>query len=180
MPKVSNTIDYSITPISFYRFCCNDVNITSCYVGHTANFIQRKYSHKNACNNPNSKKYNYKIYQTIRANGGWDNWNMIEIENKLCLSKRDSERYEQTLTEQLAADMNSHKAFRAETKAEYNKQYYQDHREERNQYQKQYKQDHQEEINKPIKCECSCVVAKDHLSRHQKTKKHISLMCVTI
>jgi hypothetical protein len=28
------------------------------------------------------KRYNLKLYQIIRANGGWDNWDMIEIEKK--------------------------------------------------------------------------------------------------
>jgi len=101
---------------------------------------------------------------------------MIEIENKLCLSKRDAECYEQTLTEKLAADMNMNKAFRAETKAEYDKKYYVDHREQI----KQYHDDHREELHKPIKCDCGCVITKGHLSRHKKTKKHKSLMCVSI
>ena len=195
MPKISNKINYSITPISFYKFCCNDTTIYSSYVGHTSNFRQRKSSHKSNCDNPNGKAYNLKIYQTIRENGGWDNWNMIEIESKMCSSKRDAERREQTLTEELAADMNMNKSFRTQTKAEYKKQYYVDHleelkqyskqyydehREDRKPYSKQYYVDHREEINKPIKCDCGCMITKRGLSRHKKTEKHKSLMCVSI
>jgi hypothetical protein len=71
MPK--DIIDYSNTII--YKIFCNDVNVTDSYIGHTTNFIKRKYQHKILC--CSSKKL--KIYDTIRKNGGWDNWNMVEI-----------------------------------------------------------------------------------------------------
>ena len=80
MPK--KNIDFSKTII--YKIVCNDLNITDVYVGHTTNFINRKARHKTNCNNINGKAYNFKIYNTIRNNGGWLNWSMIEIENYLC------------------------------------------------------------------------------------------------
>jgi hypothetical protein len=76
MPK--KIIDFS--KIIIYKIVCNDLNITDVYVGHTTNFINRKAKHKSDCNNPNSKSYNYKIYNLIRQNGGFENWSMIEIE----------------------------------------------------------------------------------------------------
>ena len=72
-------IDYSKTII--YKIVCNDLNITDVYVGHTTNFISRKARHKSNCNNINGNEYYFKIYNTIRNNGGWDNWSIIEIEN---------------------------------------------------------------------------------------------------
>ena len=54
MPK--NEIDYSNTVI--YKITCRDLNIKDLYVGHTTNFVQRKYSHKQSC--INSKNINYK------------------------------------------------------------------------------------------------------------------------
>ena len=143
-----NKIDYSITPISFYRFCCDDVSIQSCYVGHTANFRTRKSKHKSDCNNPTGKSYNLKIYQTIRENGGWGNWKMVEIENKICGSKRDAERHEQTLAEELKANMNMKKAFGAENIIEYQKQYYKEHADEKKKYQAEYYKEHADEIKK--------------------------------
>lgn len=92
MPKLA--IDWNLQPVSFYKFVCEDVNVKCDYVGHTTNFIQRKSSHKTACKNPNNKNYNKPLYETIRASGGWDKWKIIEIENRLCLSKRDAERIE--------------------------------------------------------------------------------------
>ena len=119
----TNKIDYTITPISFYKFVCEDENITSTYVGHTSNFTRRKNEHKSRCNSEKSKRHNLKIYQTIRENGGWDNWRMIEIKNQLCESKRHAEQIEQELLDQYKAKLNSQKAFCAGTKQEYDKQY---------------------------------------------------------
>ena len=42
MPK--DTIDYSNTII--YKIYCNDSSVTDIYIGHTTNFIKRKYQHK--------------------------------------------------------------------------------------------------------------------------------------
>ena len=80
MPKT--IIDYSKTII--YKIVCNDLNITDLYVGHTTQFTKRKCGHKSKCNNLNSKSYNLIIYKTIRDNGGWENWSMIEIEKYNC------------------------------------------------------------------------------------------------
>ena len=76
MPK--HKIDYSNTTI--YKIFCKDETILDFYIGHTTNFFQRKASHKITCENPNSSSYNTKLYKTIRENGGWNNWNMQEIE----------------------------------------------------------------------------------------------------
>jgi len=67
-------IDYSNTVI--YKITCKDPLITDLYVGHTTNFVQRKHGHKQSCINEKSGNYNCKLYKTIRANGGWDNWVM--------------------------------------------------------------------------------------------------------
>jgi hypothetical protein len=67
MPK--NEIDYSNTII--YKITCKDVSVTDVYVGHTTNFVQRKHAHKQGCINNNCK-----LYEVIRANGGWSNWKM--------------------------------------------------------------------------------------------------------
>ena len=63
-----------------YKLCCKDTNITDCYVGSTTSFRSRKSKHKSNCNKENNKDYNRKVYQFIRDNGGWNNWDMILIE----------------------------------------------------------------------------------------------------
>jgi hypothetical protein len=141
MPKLKT--DFATTPISFYKFICKNEEITSSYVGHTINFRCRKSKHKSCCNNENSKAHHFKIYQTIRANGGWDNWNMVEISSQLCSNERDAERVEQNLIGELKSDMNSRRAFSTDEEiAEYQKQYQRDNKDailayQRQQYQKQ-------------------------------------------
>ena len=67
----TNPIDYQKTII--YKFVCDDLDITDIYVGATTDMIRRKAGHKNCCNNPNNKHYNFKIYQSMRKNGGFYN-----------------------------------------------------------------------------------------------------------
>jgi hypothetical protein len=91
MPKVD--IDYSNT--LFYKISCRDTNITDVYIGHTTNFVQRKYGHKQACNNPKYANYNCKVYNIIRQNGGWDNWRMDIIAYHECKDLHEARTKEQ-------------------------------------------------------------------------------------
>jgi len=87
MPKVN--VDYSNTII--YKLVCKDKNIKDVYVGHTTNFIQRKYAHKINCA---TEKNKLKVYEFIRNNGGWENWEMVEICTINCENKMDALRWE--------------------------------------------------------------------------------------
>ena len=99
MPNYTNTI--------IYKIVCNDLNITDCYVGHTTHFIKRKQKHKHSCNVMTNKKYNLKIYMAIRANGGWVNWSMIEIEKFPCLDANEAKAREHHYYELFHAKLNS-------------------------------------------------------------------------
>ena len=79
MPR--KNIDYSKTII--YRIVCKDVNITDCYVGSTTDFIRRKNQHKNNTKNYISKSELF-VYEVIRKNGGWENWNCVILEECVC------------------------------------------------------------------------------------------------
>lgn len=79
-----------------YKIICKDSTILDIYIGSTCNFSNRKRTHKTQCNNPNSRIYNLKVYKFIRANGGWNMWDMIKIEDSPCKTKeelRERERY---------------------------------------------------------------------------------------
>lgn len=140
-------IDYSTTEVSFYKFVCNDPEVISTYVGHTTNFTKRKSHHKYACKSNTYDNHNCKIYQTIRDNGGWDNWRMIEIESRLVKDKREAERIEQEFMEQLQSDMNTRKSYTTieETNIK-KKEYYESHKEQYSIFMKAYNQEHKEEI----------------------------------
>ena len=90
MPK--DKIDYSNTII--YKICCKDESINDIYVGHTTNFTKRKHQHKLLCSKETFKS-NIKIYKTIKANGGWDNWDMIEIAKYNCKDATEARIKEQ-------------------------------------------------------------------------------------
>ena len=141
MPK--QFIDYSKTII--YKIVCNDLNITDVYVGHTTNFIKRKAQHKSDCNNINRKAYNFKIYNTIRNNGDFENWSMIEIEKYPCNDINEACSRERYWYELLNAKLNTN--YPARNKTEYNKDYYQDNKEYKKEYRDNNK-DKMQEYNK--------------------------------
>jgi len=103
MPKIE--IDYSNTII--YKIFCKDPLITDVYVGHTTNFVQRKYAHKQACNNIKSPCYNLKLYKTIRANGDWINWDMTIIQFYNCKNHLEARHKELAHFVALNATLNS-------------------------------------------------------------------------
>jgi len=99
MPKAP--IDYKKTII--YKIVCNDLNIKDYFVGHTTNMTKRKSAHKSACNNEKDKKHNLKIYQIIRENGGWSNWNTLVVEEFPCKDKYEACKREREVFEELYA-----------------------------------------------------------------------------
>jgi hypothetical protein len=98
-----------ITDYVIYKIICNDENIKDCYVGSTSNFKVRKWDHKRLSSNENSK---FKIYETIRNNGGWDNWTMLPIaeHKELTITQARIKEEEQRII--LNASMNSRAAHR--------------------------------------------------------------------
>jgi len=183
MPKVE--ADYSKTVI--YHFVCNDEQISDKYVGHTTNKIQRKNKHKSRCTNEQNKNYHLKIYETIRDNGGWENWRFVILEEFPCQSKTQAEIREEFWRKQLNATMNTNKAH--ETREEY----LQRHREEMKKYRledpEHYKQSNEkyqlsekgitkrneyEALRNATKtnCPCGCAVISRQLARHENTQKH--------
>ena len=103
MPKVE--IDYSNTII--YKITCKDPLITDLYIGQTTNFVQRKHTHKQACNNIKSQIYNLKLYKTIRDNGNWSNWNMTQVAVYNCKDSFEAKQKEQEYLISLNATLNN-------------------------------------------------------------------------
>lgn len=97
-------MDYSNT--YFYKIVCKDLLVKDCYVGHTTNFVKRKYQHKNLCHNQNNRLYNSFKYQFIRDNGGWDNWEMVLINTESCENSIEAVKKEREYIEELQATLN--------------------------------------------------------------------------
>jgi hypothetical protein len=97
-------IDYSKTVI--YKIFCKDLNITDIYIGSTTNFNKRKIKHKSDCYNENKKSYNLKVYQYIRENGGFENFEMVIIEEYPSDNKKEANKRERFWIEKLKANLN--------------------------------------------------------------------------
>lgn len=97
--------DYSNTII--YKIFCKDENIQDVYVGHTTNFVRRKKAHMSSCMKSNNSNHNCKVYQVIRNNGGWDNWQMMIIAFYNCKDLYEAREKEQYHYIELKATLNS-------------------------------------------------------------------------
>jgi hypothetical protein len=170
MPKIA--IDYSHTLM--YKICCKDPTITDIYVGHTTNKTQRKKDHKSRCENEKSRHYDTYLYQFIRNNGGWNNWEFIVLEEISCENVHQAKLRERYWLETLGASLN--KQVPSRTKQEYNEQHREQIKEYHKQYQEQNKEIIQENRNKKIICECGVEYNKSNQARHHKSKNHLEMI----
>jgi hypothetical protein len=91
--------------------CLTDISGVLLYVGSTSNFRERKYTHKCMCNKETGKWYNNPVYQMIRENGGWDNWQMKPIEELPNATKIQSLIREQYWIEYYKNNINERNAY---------------------------------------------------------------------
>lgn len=135
------TIDYNNTVI--YKIVCKNEDIKDVYVGCTTNFNKRRIDHKKNCNNAIYKQHNLKIYQTIRANGGWENFEMIEIIKQPCKNITESHTLERHYYDLLNCNMNTVVPNRTQKEyyknnKEYYKEYYKNNKDKLLKYQNEY------------------------------------------
>jgi hypothetical protein len=103
MPRLA--INYENAVI--YEIVCKDVNVTQRYVGSTTNLIKRRNTHKSNCNNEKSKGHNLYVYQFIRENGSFENWDVVIIEQVIdCKDKENLHKRERYYIEEKKAELN--------------------------------------------------------------------------
>ncbi len=174
-------IDYQKCII--YKLCCNNLNVTDVYVGHTICFKERKAHHKKSCNNENSKRYNLKVYYFIREHGGFENWSMIEIEKHPCNDSREAAARERYWFENLKATLNTKVPGRGKT--EYDQEYRLNNAETIKEYQRGYRVNNAAEIKESYKqnaaklkektiCFCGGRYSHANEANHFKTQIHIA------
>jgi hypothetical protein len=187
-------INYNDTVI--YKIICANPDIKDCYVGQTANFKQRKRAHKTICRNINSNSHNIRVYKTIRENGGWENWTMIEIEKFPCTNEREATARERYWMERLESNLNSilPQITNDEIKLNksiYIKEYYELNKDNLLSYQKTYREENDEKIIERSKnyyirkrneiltkqgeikiCGCGKQYTKNHMKRHLNSNFH--------
>ena len=190
--------DYSKT--HFYKIVCKDTSITDCYVGHTTDFTKRKRQHKSCCLNENDSHYNVFLYDFIRKNGNWNNWDMVLIKTIKCENGLEARSIERKYYEELKASLN--KDTPNQTKKEWedkqsdewkegrkeylrnhyhqNKETYKQRREENKEHIKEQKQqyylkkkdDISKKWNEHFDCPCGGRYTLTHKALHCKPNKH--------
>jgi len=136
-------INYQNTVIYKIQHIDNDDLL---YVGHTTDFTKRKSMHKSCCNNVTSKCFNLKIYKMIRENGGWEMFNMAEVEKFPCNDRNEADAEEDKVMRTLKANMNSiHSVLDVE---------------------------HRKQWNSKVNCDCGKHYTRKHKSRHENSQLH--------
>ena len=138
MPLYENSVIYKLVHKE-------DLDNNNIYIGSTTNFRGRKLKHKENCYYESSKAHNYYVYQFIRENGGWDEWEMVAVETYPCESKRELEIRERFHIETLKSKLNGKIPYRSR------KEYYEDNKEIISIKSKEYRQDNKEKIIKRSK-----------------------------
>ena len=136
-----------------------DYNNENVYIGSCCNFTRRKCAHKNACNNPNYIKHNFKLYQKIRENGGWDCWVMIKLHDFPC-----SEKYQLNLEERRVIDLYQSK-LNMVIPTRTIKEYYEDNKEHLIEYAKKYAKKYNENNKEQI--------IENYKKYYENNKEHI-------
>jgi hypothetical protein len=188
MPDYSKTVIYKIVHCE---------NIELIYIGSTTNFTKRKNQHKRTCGNTSYKGHNYKVYQMIRENGGWDLFKMVQICEYPCDNKREAEKEEDKYMLEYKSNMNHNRACRTtleyrleniESKKNYDLIYQELNKEKISKKHKEYREINKDTISSNAKiwreankehllgktnCECGIKnISTQHIKRHRKTELH--------
>jgi len=120
-----------------YKITCIDEKVPGIYVGSTKSFVKRQRKHKQESSN---EKNNIKLYNTIRDNGDWVNWEIKILEICTCVTKTDAVIREQFFYDKLKADLNTIRPYSSpEYKKEKAIEYKRQHKEKILEYQMEYK-----------------------------------------
>jgi len=142
------------------------------YVGSTTDFHARKIGHKTNCSNSNRRNYNLKIYQVIRANGGWDQFEMVIVKTMVCC-KEEARQEEEKCRIELSSKLNS---IRAVKSIEYILKYQSDYREKNKEhilnYMTEYTKQNREKIFQKFDCECGGKYVHKCKARHLRSNLH--------
>ena len=167
MPDFSNSV--------IYKIVCKDSSIREKYIGHTTNFNNRMGKHKSNCNCVTRPEYNFPVYKFIRDHGGWDNWEMVELYKYPCVNIQEIKDEEGRAYNRFVCyfDMLNDKD-PSRNKAEYNKQFREENREEINEWHR----DQYNTITKfnNVRCDCGITVIEKSLKRHMGKPRHTKRM----
>lgn len=125
---------------TIYKIFCLDSKIDCCYIGSTKNINRRMREHKMNVTNEKKREYKYPVYETIRQNGGWDNWKYIILANVNVKSYHQLRNFEKIYIKNTKNTLNT--LIPARTR----KEHYQDERSKILAYKRSYHQNNRVEI----------------------------------
>ena len=89
-----------------YKIVCKNLKVIDLFVGFTTeDFNKMIQRHKSRCNT-NDLRHNTKLYRIIKLHGGFDNWNVIEIEKFPCNNMKEANERRDYWIEPLKATLN--------------------------------------------------------------------------
>lgn len=166
MPR--KAIDYSKACI--YKICCRDAEILDLYVGSTTDLVKRRYAHKLNCRDPNQQGHGYQVYNFIRENGGWDNWEVVQVESFKCSNSEDLCQREREVFDILKPSLNKNRP--KVTSDEAAARRLATHKAWREANSETVRANTKAWNNKRVVCEhCHKEVAQGGLKKHQRTNK---------
>ena len=166
-----------------YKLAHNDPEIKEIYIGSTDNLRLRKSSHKHCCNTETNKSYNFRVYQFIRSNGGFSNFNIFQIEEIKYNTKYELHARERYHIELLNPSLNkatpnrTHQEWEEKNKEEIKerkKQYYKENKEHILERTNQYKNNIKDKILKNFNCQCGGKYTNSNKINHCKTQRHLN------
>lgn len=154
MPK--KPIDYKKSLI--YAITCK-ADPTLLYVGSTTDFRKRKASHKaRSLITDDNPRNNIKIYTLIRANGGWDSFEMKPIKEFPCENKTQLVIEEERVRKEMNANLNGCRAIttieeRKQDQFNTHKAYREEHRDKIREEKRIYREENKDKIREKKRLE---------------------------
>jgi hypothetical protein len=144
----------------------------NCYIGSCKDFHKRTNKHRFNCSNPNSTNYHHKVYQFMRENGGFDNFDFVEI----CKCENDKLReMEQYHIDFIKPSLNEINATcdKKEYKKKWELENYDEQRQKARYYYHNNKSEIRSKLSKKIVCDCGKTYTYGHRNRHFSSMYHL-------
>ena len=143
-----------------YKLRCKDTNVKESFIGHAAQPKSCQSIHKNKSNYSNGK-----LYQSIRENGGWDNWSFTVLE-----------KFEYSYDQQLKDKMEEERQFHQPTLNQWAKLKKPPANPLETYIIKKEKKKKTKELSPFVKCECGHTIPRTHYNCHRNSSDHVKYM----
>jgi len=173
-----------------YKLAIKDGSLDECYIGSTSCIKVRKWAHKQDCNNPKQRAYHYYVYEFIRQNEGFQNWDLYPLEEVKYDNKIELLKKEREWVEKLKSSLNKQIPSRTKkehyevNKTKYQEQArgkYEENKEKYKEKNKKWKMNNPEKLKKyreKINCECGGKYILSNKISHFNSKKHQKYLSV--